>query len=141
MAVVSYDEAMEAGSDPLDYFPHDAWARMDVKCRKLIRRYGYEGYGRWWALCEIMASTSGHMVTVRTNEELDFLADDLGFPDCESCKEFLDALACTGLINAEMYAQTGRVVSDRMLKNAYKTGLKRAGGRRGGRPRKTKDKT
>lgn len=36
------------------YFSHDANARHDPKCAYLIMKHGYEGYGIFWALNEIM---------------------------------------------------------------------------------------
>ena len=37
------------------WFKHDVDAVYDPKVRKLIRRYGAEGYGRYWALLEALA--------------------------------------------------------------------------------------
>ena len=34
------------------YFIHDCMAQQDDKVRKLIRKYGYEGYGIFWSIIE-----------------------------------------------------------------------------------------
>ncbi len=36
------------------YFSHDANARHDLKCVMLIMEHGYEGYGIFWAINELM---------------------------------------------------------------------------------------
>ena len=35
------------------YFPHDSNARNDIKLIKLRSKYGYEGYGVYFALIEL----------------------------------------------------------------------------------------
>ena len=35
------------------YFKHDYNARHDPKCRALIKKYGVEGYGRYWIILEM----------------------------------------------------------------------------------------
>jgi hypothetical protein len=42
------------------YFSHDSNARGDLKCSALIRDFGYEGYGLFWALIEILAEQDGY---------------------------------------------------------------------------------
>lgn len=36
------------------YFKHDCNARHDPKIKSLIKRYGIEGYGRYWILIEML---------------------------------------------------------------------------------------
>lgn len=38
------------------WFPHDYDAHADLKIRALIKKYGLEGYGRWWVVVEQLAS-------------------------------------------------------------------------------------
>ena len=69
----------ELASEPMAFFPHDSNASSDIKCRRLIRRLGVEGYGRWWLLCELLASTNSHALPVNTEEDLLVIADALQF--------------------------------------------------------------
>ena len=46
----------ERAREPMAFFSHDSHAASDIKCRRLIRRFGMEGYGRWWLLCELLAA-------------------------------------------------------------------------------------
>ena len=45
------------------YFTHDDNARHDPKIRALIKKYGMEGYGRFWVIVETMRETTGHKIT------------------------------------------------------------------------------
>lgn len=131
---VSEAEAIEAGARPLEYFGHDANASSDIKCRRLMKRLGVEGYGRWWLLCETLASADWHRLDVSDGEGMELAADSLMCGE-EEAREFLDTAAALGLIDPGLYAE-GVVSSDRMCRNAAAVGRKRAGGRLGGRPRK-----
>lgn len=42
------------GSHRPAYFSHDADARNDVKCLALRQKHGYEGYGIFWAIIEVL---------------------------------------------------------------------------------------
>ena len=129
-------EVQDASMAPMGYFSHDADAAMDIKCRRLIHRLGYEGYGRWWRLCELMASTTGHAVPCATEEDRTLLCDELRCDDDE-LSTLIDTLSDVGLIPRDV-ACAGRIASERMTENALYFGRRRVNGRRGGRPRKVK---
>lgn len=135
-------EVERLSDEPMAFFPHDADAANDMKCRKLIRRCGFEGYGRWWRFCELLASTSGHAIPVDTTEDLEILAEVLrfdsgGFGDelvaAEECRFFIETLLEIGLLkrNKDMFVENSR-----MKNNALYYGQQRANGRKGGRPKK-----
>ena len=42
------------------YFPHDHNARHDPKIQALIKKYGIEGYGRFWIIVENLRETNGY---------------------------------------------------------------------------------
>lgn len=44
------------------YFPHDLTARNDPKIIKLLKRFGMEGFGIYWALLEMLGSNSEHRI-------------------------------------------------------------------------------
>ena len=50
-------EETTAAQEPMAFFSHDSNASQDVKCQRLIHRRGYDGYGRWWRLCEYLAAS------------------------------------------------------------------------------------
>lgn len=135
-------EVQKAAAAPMVYFPHDADAANDIKCRRLIKRLGFDGYGRWWRLCELMASTTGHAVPVETDEDWEILGEVLGygtggaFDDelaAEDAKRFVSTLIDIGLLTR---TQDGKVENSRMQNNAAYFGKQRVNGKRGGRPRK-----
>ncbi len=42
------------------YFPHDSNAQHDPKIKALIKKYGMEGYGRYWVIIETLRDSSGY---------------------------------------------------------------------------------
>lgn len=118
---------------PMKYFSHDSNAAQDIKCRRLLRRLGMEGYGRWWRLCELLAATDGHKLGIETEEDAEIIAEELHLDGHQELMKYLQVLADVGLIRMP---GDGYVWSDRMLTNAEYFGKLRANGKRGGRPRK-----
>lgn len=144
MATEKDREAIEElASEPMAFFPHDSNASSDIKCRRLIRRLGVEGYGRFWILCEVLASTNGHALSVESEEDLLVIADALHFRYgsfdeamvLEDCKTFIDTLLEFGLLQLR---DDGKIISKRMSDNSLYFGQQRHNGRKGGRPRKKK---
>ena len=128
--------------EPMTFFSHDSNASQDVKCQRLIHRRGYDGYGRWWRLCEYLAAIKGHRIAFETEEDALILAGVLGFGQSgafdeymaiEDCKSFVEELLDIGLLERD---EDGFLTNFRMLKNALYFGRQRANGRKGGRPRK-----
>lgn len=127
---VTRAEVLAEAARPMAFFSHDSRAHDDIKCRRLLRRLGFEGYGRWWLLCELLASEDGHRLRA-DGEDGEILADELGL-DLEGLASFVSTIADCGLVEVE-----GDVIrSDRMDRNAEYFGMQRAKGKRGGRPRK-----
>lgn len=120
---------------PMPYFSHDSNAADDVKCRRLILRHGFEGYGRWWRLCELMAFNTGHHVPYGCDEDFELLCDELRFETADELGDFVRSLADVGLISAGALGD-GQIASDRMDRNAEAVGKQRAAGSLGGRPKK-----
>lgn len=123
------------------WFQHDTHALQDIKCQRLLARWGNEGYGAWWRLCEMLANTTGHALTVDCDEVWEIVAaqigmlgtPDDGFSGAEKCKRFVGDLLEIGLL---IEGQNHSILSKRMLKNAQFFGAQRANGSKGGRPRK-----
>jgi hypothetical protein len=141
---VSDEEVEKQAARPLPYFSHDSDAASDIKVRRLLKRCGFEGYGRWWRLCELMAQTDGHAVPVSTEEDAEILADELGFDATFDLMAWLNLVEDVGLIDGDRLGE-GEVWSVRMGKNAEFVGRQRAAGKRngklGGRPKgSTKEK-
>lgn len=131
----------ELAAEPMAFFPHDATASADIKCQRLIRRMGYEGYGRWWRLCEHLAATKGHAVPYETHEDKLILGGVLGFSandfeefiTIEETDGFISCLLDLGLLQKN---QNGELFSERMAENSLYFGKQRYNGRKGGRPKK-----
>lgn len=132
---------LAAGS--MAYFPHDSNAASDIKCQRLIMRRGFDGYGRWWRMCEHLASVKGHAVPFATDEDKLILGQVVGFDSgrfdelatIEETTAFIDDLLSIGLLKTN---DDDCLESARMHQNAEYFGKRRAAGRKGGRPRKSK---
>lgn len=118
---------------PMKYFSHDSNAAQDIKCRRLLRRLGMEGYGRWWRLCELLAAIDGHKLSIEMEEDAEIIAEELHLDGHQELMRYLQVLVDVGLIHMP---GDGYVWSERMLTNAEYFGKLRANGKRGGRPRK-----
>lgn len=135
-------EVERLAQEPMAFFPHDANAFQDVKCQRLIHRRGWDGYGRWWRLCEYMASTKGHRIAFDTEEDALILSGVLGFVSghafneiiaIDDCRSYIEELLDIGLLERD---SDGFLKNSRMQNNAVYFGKQRANGRKGGRPRK-----
>ena len=122
------DEVSELAAKPLRYFPHDADASGDPKCKRLIRRCGVAGYGRWWLLCEALASEQGHGIPLETDNDAENLAAIIDSESASDAAEFVSFLEEVGLVSC----LDGVLRSRRMDENAEAFGRRRVAGRKGG---------
>jgi hypothetical protein len=100
--------------DNLPYFSHYNNAHRHPKMKALIAEYGYEGYGRFWALNERIAETPGACIDIsRKVNRLD-LAQELGMsgPKLDNFLKFLSDPEID-LINLE----DGKITTDRITEN------------------------
>ena len=145
MATTKEDrEAIERfARSPMAWFQHDSNAAGNMKLRKLIARHGLEGYGRWWLLCEFLASVTGHKVSLQTEEDMTILADALQFKGGafndivarDDCHKFVDALLELDLIQLN---EDGEIHCDHMDENARYFGRQRYNASKGGSSRRKK---
>lgn len=134
-------DAEARAREPMAYFSHDANASQDFKCQKLLVRWGNEGYGAWWRLCEMLAYTAGHALLMGCDEDWEIVARQIGMlggrgdklEGAGKCKAFVHDLLEIGLLSQ---GKDGEVSSKRIVENSLVFGAKRAAGSRGGRPKK-----
>lgn len=110
---------LEEANEPMRWFPHDTDAFDDPKIRKLMRRFGYAGYGMWWRVCELMGKAEGHGLEVSGDDSWDDLAYDMRVSVPE-CREFVSALVELGLISRDSFEGFGTVRSERLQKEAMR---------------------
>lgn len=68
------------------YFPHDFNARMDEKILEMRSKYGFEGYGLYWALIELMAEASNYKLSLK---RINGIAMAMPY-DCQKLTIFID---------------------------------------------------
>jgi hypothetical protein len=67
------------------YFSHDYNARNDEKIIRLVKEYGWQGYGLFWAIIEKLYEAGGFL-----EKDYDCIAFDLR-TDCERIKEVVES--------------------------------------------------
>ena len=127
-------DATERACAPMLYFSHDSHAMDDVKLRRLKLRCGWDGIGRWWHVCEMLALERGHTIHFETDEDRYMLSDELGLDD-DGCTSYVSTLADVGLIDPSMLSE-GRICSSRMMDNAMRVGRRKAKSAKGGRAKR-----
>ena len=135
--MASMNEIEAAAAKPMQFFSHDSDAAQDIKCKKLLKRCGFEGYGRWWRLCELLAATEGHKVKCDTAEDFEILADEIGYGSVAETEEFINELVDIGLVTVD---DDGSLYSESMHRRSLYFGRKRAAGRKGGMASSTRNK-
>lgn len=135
MARVTAADVARAAAGPMAFFQHPSHMAHDTRCRRLLRRWGWEGYGRYWAVCESLAAEHGHRLPFSTEEDAEMLAEALGLGGAEECGAFVADLVDVGLLRAS----DGLISSPEVDENAAYFGRQRANGRTGGRPRRKQD--
>lgn len=73
------------------YFSHDANARREDKCIALRGVYGWAGYGRFWAIVEILRESQDYRIDITTPFAMAKIADELGL-SLDEAKEFVNVL-------------------------------------------------
>lgn len=108
--------------DNIDFFTHDTDAGSHPKHKALIAQFGFEGYGRFWRLNEIIGKSPGCRIDISKRIYFNSLADDLKTSPDE-LQTFVDFLAdsdqCGLLQVVDNCLTTDRTQSD--LSYAMKT--------------------
>jgi hypothetical protein len=97
--------------EDLPYFSHDNNARNHPKMKALIAEFGYEGYGKFWALNEKIAEASGAVLDISKKVNKLDLAKELNF-DSAGLDVFLKFLSDPeiDLVNVN----NGKITTDRV---------------------------
>lgn len=123
---VVYDGFLEECMlEPLSYFFHDCDARLSDELRRGTALGGFEWLGRWWTFVECISSKKGHMYDVSDEIGWKFFRLDMvsggGEMSVDDCKEFVGELYELKLINREVFDESKRIISDRVMRNAEKS--------------------
>ncbi|MGA2297178.1 MAG: DUF4373 domain-containing protein [FCB group bacterium] len=72
------------------FFSHDSNARHDPKIIMLRAEYGYQGYGWFWAIVEMMREEPGYKLNIKSKYGLSAIAEELHI-DKDTCAKFLNS--------------------------------------------------
>jgi hypothetical protein len=99
------------------YFTHDSNARNDEKILEMRAIYGYEGYGLYWAIIEMLRDASDNKLSIKS---IIALSIALNY-DSKMLKKFIeDCINIFGLFILDGDEKTGKYYSNRLLRNVKK---------------------
>lgn len=114
-----YIEALEA---PMPWFPLDSDFLRDTKVRKLAVVGGWGYVGMYVALIACLAATDSHIYDLNDEMGWAFLRSDMSVVGCElsddDLKEFVGVLLKLNLLDNSLWDESGKIASERMLRNA-----------------------
>lgn len=133
----------EYARSPMAWFRHESSAAGNTKLRKLMIRYGIEGYGRWWLLCEFLASVTGHKFSLQTEEDMTLIVQTLQFQGGafndlvarDACHKFIDDLLDLDLVQVN---EVGEIHCEHMDEEALYFGRQRYNASKGGSSKRKK---
>lgn len=118
------------------YFSHDSNARNDIKIIELRSLHGYEGYGIFWAVIEVLRDQSDWCIRY---DKLSMLSIAIGV-DMHKLKPIIDDMIEIGLLVNNEGNLNSESLTNRMVKYEEIRLKNVANGRKGGRPPKTQKK-
>lgn len=125
-----YDKAL---LEPLPWYRMDSDFMSDTKVRKLLVLGGWEYLGMWQALNSCLAREDGHTFDVSDELGWRFLQAAMGVGGLpvgmDDLRRFVETLVSLGLLDAQMYSESGKLASDRMLREAEAFAQNAANGR------------
>lgn len=117
---MEYAEAYQnALAEPMLWFRMDADTLRDFKIRKLMKAGGWGWFGMYVALIMGLAQADGHIYDMRDGG-WDYLMADLSNGGCdvepEELHRFVETLASVGLVDSELWAESRKLTSKRLIK-------------------------
>lgn len=109
-----YEDAL---GEPMDWVRHDSNARTDEALEALRDELGFEGYGRWWLLVELLSARKGHGYDIGRPHGWEHLAHDMEW-EVEPTKGFVRWLLDHSLLSRESFEAFDYVRSERIMRNA-----------------------
>ncbi|MBL8968258.1 MAG: DUF4373 domain-containing protein [Spirochaetaceae bacterium] len=113
--------------DDLPYFPHYNDARNHPKMRALRTRFGWAGYGQFWALNEMIADAPDARLDLSKKINLLAAAGELGF----SMSDFVDFLAFLSDPEIDLVNYVDGIVTTDKTQEAYEAMKRRREAERG----------
>lgn len=114
-------------NDKSYYFPHDANARNNEKLIQLRMKFGYEGYGIFWAILESLRSAAGYKLQ---KKYLSGLAFDLKLSE-KKVNEIIRYCIELKLFKSNKAYFWSQELYDRMIRMDEAIKKMKAGGQRG----------
>lgn len=127
----------------IKFFTHDTQAHRNYKLRALRAMYGFEGYGRFWALNEMIGEAEACILDLSTPLKKGAVASDLGMniPEFDKFISFMSDPETCGLISI---LDDGRVTTERVkedLDRVMKNRIRKRGDAKEEKTARTFDET
>lgn len=113
----------EALNEPMLWVRMDTDMLRDFKVRKLMKAGGWKYLGMYVALIMGLAQADGHIYDMRDGG-WDYLRADMCNGGCDVSQEelelFVTQLASVGLADRELWAESGKLTSGRLIREVEK---------------------
>jgi hypothetical protein len=97
----------------VDYFSHDSNASEGKTLTILFNHFGHEGLSAWWQLLECLSGTKNHVIDIKNQEDVEFLAAKLRFtPD--KLMAILAKMAALKAIDSDLF-EAGLIWSQNLV--------------------------
>ncbi len=115
---------------PIPWVKHEAKNAGDPCIMQLISTMGFEGYGRFWRLVELLSNNPLHTIPLRNEQGYKSYLLGLGFTEPEPFETFISTLIDLDLVTVD---EQGRRLIPLVESAALSVGMSRYNGRKGGK--------
>lgn len=116
------DYYQEALAEPMRWYRMDSDWMRDVKVRRLTRAGGWAYAGMYQALVACLAYADGHIYDLADDAGWEFLLADMNAGGCKTSvddlREFVAMVVSVGLADKEMWAESRKLTSKRLVREA-----------------------
>lgn len=114
----------DALSEPMKWIHLDTDFMRDFKVRRLAVIGGWAYIGKYAALIACLGEAKGHVYDVGDDHGWEFLAADLSCGGCscsvDDARAFVQTLYSVGLIDREMWDESKKIASERLMRDVEK---------------------
>lgn len=121
------------------WFSHDSNAANNPKMVALKRKYGYEGYGRWWRLVERLRESADYRYDISVPFAWEVIGQDLDMSAADAEAFVRECIDYYKLLETDGQYFWSSDLDDRMEYWEKRREVLRERGRKGGKARKKKD--
>lgn len=97
---------------PLKHFKHSKKLCSEIGVKRLIRAFGFEGYGRYMCLLELLTDLEEHSFPMNDDDYIGLIAYILKFGSDDDAQAFVSRLVEFGLLVSDGDSVSSPIVND-----------------------------